>query len=563
MKNKKPNRQPEHGRQRRIVDWGWFDYTLTGEQVLMARFDKKRSICRLIIFLPLALFFALPLGAAIKPDNVVVIVNSNSKMSEAVGNYYCRQRSIPARNLIKIDAPMQEAITRDQYNALAKAVRARLIAPPLSVKPGGYANDPIQVLVTCYGVPLKILGLGSGQHVSVDAFLSVLFNDQELKANITNPYLGKDQEFSVFRASSANSVIVSGSPFRLRYLVCRLDGYDDIKENVSTGQIPKDIRDMIDRGKASAGQAGKFVLDEAWRGDQLYGRNRYVSAATALVSLVGADNVLHDAAASATYLNQRDVIGYAGFGMHDLDILAGTDWARPRFKWKPGAIAVINESAGGQALHNPLHAYGYKTLNPADTANPKTRVIGQSTLRVRVSYKAGNVTKNFKNYKLALLDYKNNVLKTALVGSDGMAEIKLSDPSIKWPADHKTKIQVYYPDNDGGYHDGRILNSSVLTFTPNDLLWQEKQRGKGRYAEVYLARQCSCEYIRDGCSGVTAAVSEPGIDFVNANITLPRYAKGYTWAEAAYMGTRNPAFKAVVLGDPLMAPYGPVKRDAP
>ncbi len=537
----------------------------------------------LIVAAAILTLCCVPLFAAIKPENVAVIVNSNSKPSQAIGTYYCKQRGIPTQNLIQIDAPTQETISQDQYKTLAQNIQKRLTAAPLSVDPKNVAADKIQVLVTCYGIPSKILGKCPGatsETTSVDSFLTLLFNDNAgpdvidadyfAYANCTrtggggptglfNPYYNKDQSFAAFRASTDNSITKFGGIYRLRYLVCRLDGYDDLKVNLSGVSVPKDVRDMIDRGKASTGQKGKFYLDEPWRGDQGYSHGRYATAESALKVIVGADNVIRDSTASATYLNQRDVMGYASFGIHDLDILTKTDWGRPHFTWKPGAVAIINESAGGQQLRSPQHAYGYKTIGSSASDNPKTSQISRPVMRVLVSYKVGSTVKHFQGYRVALLDYKNTVLKSAVVGSDGIAEIDLSDPKIKWPADHKTKVEVYYPDKDAGYHDGSALTYSTLTFTPDDLLWNERQQSKGRYAEVYLARQCSAEYIRDGCSGINAAVSEPGADFVNADVTLPQYAKGYTWAEAAYMGTRHLGFKTILLGDPLMAPFGPVK----
>lgn len=536
-------------------------------------------IGRLVVFTAAVTICSAPLLAAIRPENVVVIVNKNLKASESAGSYYCKQNNIPARNLISIDAPATEVISQDQYADLAKKIRDRLTAPPLKINPNNWNNDPIHALVTCYGIPSKINGKCPGttsETTSVDSFLTLLFNanatpavidsDYYAYANcvrirgsgptgLQNPYFNKDMPFAAFRASKDNLISKFGNTYRLRYLVCRLDGYDDLKVTVSGVSIPKDVRDMIDRGKASTGQRGKFYLDEPWRGDQPYGRSRYATAQSGLVGLIGAANVIRDNSATATYLNQRDVIGYASFGMHDLDILAKTHWGRPHFDWKPGAVAIINESGGGQQLRSPLHAYGYKNIGSPGSDNPKTSQVGRPVMRVLVSYKTGSAVKHFQGYRVALLDYKNNVLKSAVVGADGIAEIDLSDSKIKWPADHKTRIQVYYPDDDGGYHSRSPLHSSMLTFAPNDLLWKDKQNSKGRYAELYLARQCSGEYIRDGCSGINAAVSEPGADFVNANVTLPRYAKGYCWAEAAYMGTRHLGYKTILLGDPLMAPY--------
>jgi uncharacterized protein (TIGR03790 family) len=514
-------------------------------------------------------FCCVSLSAGIRPENIAVVVNSNLPMSQAVGNYYCQQRGIPSQNLLEIDVSAQDSISQAEYATLAQNIRDRLTAPPLNINPNDWANDPIQVLVMCYGVPSRILGSSNSvtiNHTAVDSYLTLLFSsyagpdvidgDYSWPRGLSNPYYSQDQDFATFRAWASNSVSAFGHTYKMRYLVCRLDAYDDITVNApGFGDMPRDVKNMIDRASTSVGQSGKFILDEPWWSDSGWGHNRYSDAESQLQTLVDPSVVIRDGSASATYLNESDVMGYASFGVHDLDIMMGTDWARPHFAWKPGAVAVINESAGGQAVRYPRHSYGCFILNPSDPANPRTLSLDQPVMRVRVDYTVGSTAKHFQNYRVALLNYSNVILKSALVGADGIAEIDLTDPAIQW-GDHRTKVWVYYPDNDGGYHGGQYLKWSELVFSPADLLWTEQGQGDGRYASVYLARQCSSEFIRDGCSGVNAAVSEPGADFVNANTTLPRYAKGYTWAEAAYMGTANLGFKALILGDPLMAPYG-------
>lgn len=514
----------------------------------------------------LTLFCCALSWAGIRPENVAVVVNSSLPMSEAVGSYYCQQRGIPSQNLIEISVSADDTISQATYATLAQAIRDRLTSPPLSIDPNDWANDPIQALVMCYGVPSRILGSATSvttNNTAVDSYLTLLFNpyagpdvidgDYPSPLGLSNPYRNKDQDFATFRASAANTASEFGHTYKMRYLVCRLDAYDGVTASVpGFGSVPRDVKSMIHRATASLGQSGRFILDEPWWSDSGYGHNNYSTAYSSLAALVDPTSVTRDGDASQTYLGQSDVMGYASFGMHDLDILMGTDWARPHFAWKPGAVAVINESAGGQAVRYPWHSYGCAILNSSDPANPRTLSLDQPVMRLRVDYGA----KHFENYRVALLDYSNAVIASALVGADGVAEIDLTDAAIQWPADHRTKVRVYYPDNDGGYHDSEYLASSELVFSPTTLLWTEKGQGLGRYASVYLARQCSSEFIRDGCSGVSAAVSEPGVNFVSAGITLPRYAKGYTWAEAAYMGTANLGFKALLLGDPLMAPYG-------
>src|SRR5712691_425835 len=102
------------------------------------------------------------------------------------------------------------------------------------------------------------------------------------------------------------------------YLVTRLAGYDFA-----------DVQAMIDRSLAARNR-GKFVFDlKASGGD---GANEWLrDAAHALP----ADRVVLDETATVLY-NQRDVIGYAGWGSNDRD----RKQRMLGFAWLPGAVAT-------------------------------------------------------------------------------------------------------------------------------------------------------------------------------------------------------------------------------
>jgi hypothetical protein len=64
------------------------------------------------------------------------------------------------------------------------------------------------------------------------------------------------------------------------------------------------------------------------------------------------------------------------------------------------------------------------------------------------------------------------------------------------------------------------------------------------------------DLLREGASGCIANVDEPWSNYAGQPLYLfPRYAMGYTWGEAAYMGLAGIGWQEVALGDPLMAPY--------
>jgi len=91
--------------------------------------------------------------------------------------------------------------------------------------------------------------------------------------------------------------------------------------------------------------------------------------------------VFNDETSSVCYVNtfndSTGVMGYASFGMHDTDILAQTDWARPGFNFKPGAVAIINESTAGA---------GFRGGPAWWPTSPTSRLTGQTVLRVIAKY---------------------------------------------------------------------------------------------------------------------------------------------------------------------------------
>src|SRR5688572_14292476 len=49
------------------------------------------------------------------PENVAVVINGASPASQKIGEYYVRERGIPAANVIRIQAPTTEAVSRVVY----------------------------------------------------------------------------------------------------------------------------------------------------------------------------------------------------------------------------------------------------------------------------------------------------------------------------------------------------------------------------------------------------------------------------------------------------------------
>ncbi len=102
----------------------------------------------------LIIFFVLInstlLNAALVPEEVAVVVNSNSADSVRIGELYASLRGVPKTNIIKIYVEDQEHIRRSDFNELiVNPMRSALNA--LHEK-----GVNIRCIVTTYGVPLVV-----------------------------------------------------------------------------------------------------------------------------------------------------------------------------------------------------------------------------------------------------------------------------------------------------------------------------------------------------------------------------------------------------------------------
>ena len=105
----------------------------------------------LFFFLCLSALFlaATSAGAALGPDQVVVLANQNASGSVKLARYYMGKRAIPEKHLFLLRVTDNELCSREDYDRdVAPRVREflRKIDPP----------GNIRCLVTMYGLPLKI-----------------------------------------------------------------------------------------------------------------------------------------------------------------------------------------------------------------------------------------------------------------------------------------------------------------------------------------------------------------------------------------------------------------------
>jgi uncharacterized protein (TIGR03790 family) len=113
----------------------------------MLSFGKVIFTLSVIILLGLPVYHNV--GQALEPNQIAIIANLNSTDSQAIAEYYCQKRGIPASQILSIDMSETESVSRDTYTrGIAPPIRSRLLQPDL--------KDKIKCLVAVRGVPLKI-----------------------------------------------------------------------------------------------------------------------------------------------------------------------------------------------------------------------------------------------------------------------------------------------------------------------------------------------------------------------------------------------------------------------
>ena len=100
---------------------------------------------RLVLILALALVSSP--AFALEPADVWLVVNKNVPESRQVADHYIAKRGVPKGNVVVLDLPKTEDITRADYDSkLAGPLREALKEQ----------KDKVKVLLTTYGVPLRV-----------------------------------------------------------------------------------------------------------------------------------------------------------------------------------------------------------------------------------------------------------------------------------------------------------------------------------------------------------------------------------------------------------------------
>jgi len=261
-------------------------------------------------------------------DNVLVVVNQASPLSQQIAEYYALRRHIPLANVCRVNIQPNEEISHDEY-------QSRIADPVAAFLRSHGIEEKILYIVTTAGLPLRVRGHGVAllsEIASVDSELSLLYSDMHghphnTPSGIPNPFFGK-----------------INAPFRHPdfpiYLVTRLAGYD-----------LSDVKGIIDRA-LQARNRGLFVID--LRGSDNTDGNKWLMQTSAQLPK---QRVVLDQSSNVLY-NQSDVIAYASWGSNDTD----RKLRHLGFHWLPGAIATEYVSTNGRTFARPPESWNLGSI---------------------------------------------------------------------------------------------------------------------------------------------------------------------------------------------------------
>ena len=87
--------------------------------------------------------------AELSANQVMIVANANSRDSVMVAEHYATRRGIPVQQIVKLDLSLDDTISREDYER-------RLVMPLRQVLQDHEVQRSIRVLVTVYGVPLRV-----------------------------------------------------------------------------------------------------------------------------------------------------------------------------------------------------------------------------------------------------------------------------------------------------------------------------------------------------------------------------------------------------------------------
>ncbi|HWW86075.1 MAG TPA: TIGR03790 family protein, partial [Vicinamibacterales bacterium] len=268
-------------------------------------------------------------SSAQSAENVLVVANATSPLSNEIADYYVQKRQIPSEQVLRLKLPLTEEIQRPLFELEIE----RPIAQWLTAHS---AEDRILYLVLTKDVPIRIAGtVGmNGTAASVDSELTLLYRrlvggPVAVAGSIANPYFLGDATVGDARAFTHEKQDL--------YLVARLDGY-----------TVADVKGLIDRGIAPS-QQGNILLDEKSEWIKTPGNTWLADASARLKKLPGWENRIELETGSKVLREEPNVFGYYSWGSNDPAII----FRHLHLEFVPGAIAGEFVSTDARTFQEP------------------------------------------------------------------------------------------------------------------------------------------------------------------------------------------------------------------
>jgi len=288
----------------------------------------KRLACRTLAAAAIVACVGHGRAVAQSSANVLLVINTASADSDAVGRRYIARRAVPQGNVCLLVAPTTESVSRAVYDA-------QIEQPIWKCITGARAQDRILYIVLTKGVPIRIQGTPgrNGTSASVDSELTLLYRrragrDAPVSGFVPNPYYAGAASIETIKPFAHDRYDI--------YLVTRLDGYS-----------VHDVETLIDKG-VSPVREGRFVLDE--RGALIdSGGDAWLRAAAQRLRGQGlSERVVLDES-TKVITQQSKVLGYYSWGSNDPAIhLRHFD-----LEFVPGALAGMFVSTDARTFKEP------------------------------------------------------------------------------------------------------------------------------------------------------------------------------------------------------------------
>jgi uncharacterized protein (TIGR03790 family) len=347
----------------------------------------------------------VPTAAAQSAENVAIVVNQNSSVSQRIGEYYARKHALPSTNVIRIKTSTDETVDRLTYlTTIETVIAAALTRQNL--------QDRILYLVLTKGIPLRVSGTNGvqGTTASVDSELTLLYRRltgqiAPIPGRIDNPYFLGTRSIDDARLFSHREQDI--------YLVARIDAFS-VEEALA----------LIDKATAATSD-GRVVLDER---DALIDHiaDDWLSDAAARLSAKGVGDRVVLEKTVKPISDVQQVLGYYSWGSNDPQ----NRRRKTQMGFVPGALAATYVSSDARTFHEPPSTWvpsdNWKDRSSLFEGSPQS-LIGD-LIREGATGVAGHVTEPFLQSTI-----RPNILFPAYFAGFNLVEsFYLAMPHLSW-----------------------------------------------------------------------------------------------------------------------------------